>query len=566
MDKAVTADFETTTDPKDCRVWAWAVCSIAHPEDKAHGNSIQSFFRYLAKGQIETVWFHNLQFDGKFIIDYTLKCDYEWVKDHPGYMEFATLISSKGKFYQIEVNLRGHRVKFLDSLKVFPMSVKKIGETFDCGIIKGELDYSEYRPIGHELTAEELDYIERDIEIPAHALAQNFEQGLEKMTIGSNAISFYKKQFGKKRFEACFPTLSLDADADMRRAYRGGYCYVDPRFKGKEVGPGISVDYNSMYPSVMLKYPYPVGVPTAFTGEYVPDPAMPLYFQQLTCMFRLKPGAIPTLQLRGMGWYGNREYVERTIEPVQITLTSVDLAIMRRMYDIDVVSYDGGYKFRQERGLFEEYINYWGHVKETSQGGKRALAKLMLNNLYGKFATNPDVTCKFPILDGDSVRYVLAETELKDPVYLPVGAFCTAYARLELTSAIMANRERFVYCDTDSMHLLGTQDPAGIDLDDKKLMHWKNEGTFTRAKHLRTKSYVWDLNGKFSVTCAGMPDAIKHIVTWDNFDFGFTNTTYDGQIKTYIDEEGKERKATKLMPKNVPGGVVLVDAPYILHV
>ena len=149
---------------------------------------------------------------------------------------------------------------------------------------------------------------------------------------------------------------------------------------------------------------------------------------------------------------------------------------------------------------------------------------------------------------------------MRNPVYIPVGVFCTAYARRELLFAILDNRERFVYCDTDSLHLLGTEQPNNIPIHDKELCHWKVEGTFTRAKHLRAKAYVWDLNGKFSVTCAGMPDDVKALVTWDNFEYGFTNA--------FTDKDGNTKICplfAKLMPKTVPGGVVLLDSVYQLH-
>ena len=124
----------------------------------------------------------------------------------------------------------------------------------------------------------------------------------------------------------------------------------------------------------------------------------------------------------------------------------------------------------------------------------------MLNNIYGKFATNPDVTPKVPVMDeGGTVRWMLGPAETRDPVYLPVGAFCTAWARHTLISAIHANQDRFIYCDTDSMHLAGTDDPEGIPLHDTDLCAWKVEGTFSHARHLRAKCYIWDRFGAVSI-------------------------------------------------------------------
>lgn len=569
-----SADFETTTDPNDCRVWAWGVCNILNPDEFVTGNDIISFFQFLAKSDVKTVWFHNLAFDGKFIIDALLRVGYEYTPERmPEFMKFSELISKSGKFYQIKINLGGKIVTILDSLKLFPMSVKKLAKTFGAPEQKGEIDYNEFRPIGHDLTDTELDYLRRDIQIPAYALALNQEQGLTKMTIGANAFEWFKQHLGKSRFRKLFPAIERETDTFIRQAYRGGYTYCNPKYADVDIQGGISVDYNSMYPSMMISKPYPVGKPIRFDGRYKPDNVCPLYVQRLTCMFELKPNCLPCIQIKGSWGFGEHEYVESAPTPVTITLTCVDLKLFMDMYDVDVCSWDGGFKFGQMEGLFTSYVDHWGGVKKASKGGKRQLAKLMLNNLYGKFATNPDVTRKHPVLENDDVvHYVVGEQEFREPVYIPVGAFVTAYARDTLIRAIMANRDRFIYCDTDSMHLIGTEDPDGIRIHDVDLCAWKVEGTFTHARHLRAKCYIWDLNGKLSVTCAGMPDNVKAFCTFDNFHYGFRNFIKDSAgnkvFKTFstIDENGESvtHDAGRLIPVCVPGGVVLEKRVYEL--
>lgn len=170
------------------------------------------------------------------------------------------------------------------------------------------------------------------------------------------------------------------------------------------------------------------------------------------------------------------------------------------------------------------------------------------------------MTRKVPSLgDDDVVHWDVGEPEERDPVYLPVGTFCTAYARDTLIRAILANRDRFVYCDTDSMHLRGTWAPTGIRLDDRDLCAWKVEGEFWRARHLRPKCYIWDLNHRLSVTCAGMPDNVKRHCDFSNFEFGYRNYDMIDGVPTVRPGEGK------LVPKSVPGGVVLVDGLYVLR-
>ena len=39
--KCFTADFETTTDINDCRVWAYAICEIGNIDNFQYGNDIK---------------------------------------------------------------------------------------------------------------------------------------------------------------------------------------------------------------------------------------------------------------------------------------------------------------------------------------------------------------------------------------------------------------------------------------------------------------------------------------------------------------------------------------------
>lgn len=62
----------------------------------------------------------------------------------------------------------------------------------------------------------------------------------------------------------------------------------------------------------------------------------------------------------------------------------------------------GGWKFKSVKGLFTNYIDKWitKKIEATKEHnlGQRTLAKLMLNSLYGKFATSLEVQSKVPIL------------------------------------------------------------------------------------------------------------------------------------------------------------------------
>ena len=548
-----TADFETTTDPADCRVWAYGICEIGNPDNFQYGNSIDGFMEWAKKEKKVTTYFHNLKFDGEFILCWLFEHGFKLVVDRRDLTDntFTTLISDKGQFYSMEIcfKRRGKERESLmiyDSLKILPFSVDAIAKGFNLPIRKLEIDYHETREKGHELTQQEIDYLRNDVDIVARALNTLFEQGLTKMTQGSNALYDYKQTVGSKNFNKWFPIP--DYDSDIRQSYKGGFTYLNPKFKELDLSEGIVLDVNSLYPSVMYYQPLPYGEGIFFKGKYKPDKIYNLYVQMFTCQFELKPGYIPTIQLKNNLSFIPTQYLESSDgEDVTLCLTNVDLELFMEHYNVFNIEYHSGWKFKSTIGLFKEYIDKWNKVKmeSTLNGNKamRTLAKLMLNALYGKFALNPNVQSKLPWYDNGVIKYKLGEKETREPIYIPVGTFITAWARYKTISSAQKVYDRFVYADTDSLHLVGTEIPDMLEIDPVKLGAWKHESTFTRARFIRQKSYIEEIDGVLNITCAGMPDRCYQYVTWDNF---HTGATYTG----------------KLGMAHVNGGIVLKDIPF----
>lgn len=192
-----------------------------------------------------------LKFDGEYIFNYLLKNGYKHIQSKKERKDktFTTLISSMGQFYSIEIYFtvkksKVNKVTIYDSLKILNMSVDKIAKEFDLPIRKLEIDYKEFREIGHELTQQEVDYIRNDVEIMSKALKIVFDLGLTKMTIGSCALNIYKKMI--KNFNDYFPALPIPLDQDIRKSYKGGFTYLNPLYKEKEVDEGVVLDVNSL--------------------------------------------------------------------------------------------------------------------------------------------------------------------------------------------------------------------------------------------------------------------------------------------------------------------------------
>lgn len=548
MSIAWSCDFETTTDTEDCRVWAWASKQIGGDKFE-YGNTIGSFMLWLMT-TADVAYFHNLKFDGEFIIYWLLTNGWKHTTESRkiGKNEFNTLISDTGQFYAMEIRFPSRKVKILDSLKILPLSVAEIAASYHLETQKLEIDYHEYREPGHIITAEELEYIRADVEIVAEALELNFEQGLTKMTQGSNALNDFKKILSKKRFENLFPILDYETDKDIRRAYKGGFTYAAPQFQGKDIGAGITLDVNSLYPSVMYTELLPHGIPRRFEGKYKADKLYPLYIQQIKCSFELKPDMIPTIQLKNNLSFSPTQYLTSSGgEEIVLMLTNVDLALFFDHYNVYDIEYKGGWMFQGKHDIFKEYIDKWIGVKNqaTIDGNKglRSIAKRMLNALYGKFGLNPDVRSKIPTLEDDRVKYKLGAPEKRKPIYIPMAAFTTSYSRNKTIRSAQKLYPRFMYADTDSLHLEGVELPSEIDIDPVRLGAWAHESTFTRARFIRAKTYIEEIDGELAITCAGMPKSCYEHVTWENF-------------KPTYEFAGKKR------PAHVKGGIVLVDTKF----
>ena len=110
-------------------------------------------------------------------------------------------------------------------------------------------------------------------------------------------------------------------------------------------------------------------------------------------------------------------------------------------------------------------------------------------------------------MEDDIVHYSLGKEEDKKGLYLPIGSFITAYARnktIRTSQAIMDYSiekygiNKYIYSDTDSIHsLLSIEELKQFcEIDDVKLGAWKHEGTFTKARFVRQKCYIEEINRK----------------------------------------------------------------------
>lgn len=603
--KRFSCDFETVTWlENETYVWAWSSCEIGNENNIIFDNNIDSFFEFCKKQYNPICYFHNLKFDGEFIIYWLEKHFYKHVRNRKDAEDktYTTLISDMGQFYEIEVYFKKKekkvkKVTFIDSLKIIPFSVKQMSKAFGLEEEKGELDYNLPRKKGHKLTEEEINYIRRDVQIVSHCLNVVFSEGLTKMTNGANSLQDFKNIFTKRKFEHFFPELTKAQDKDIRQAYRGGFTYLNPLYKEKDVENVTILDVNSLYPSVMRgveqkdgtfkEYLYPWGEPIFFIGKYKKDETYPLYVQMITCSFEIKTGMIPTIQIKNnTSFFLPNEYLESSNgEIVALCLTSVDFELFLKHYNVFDLQFVSGWKFKAGKGFFNEYIDKWTKRKiqagKEGNKGQRQLSKLRLNSLYGKFATSIEAKSKIPYLGEDDIIHYFSVPEERKGLYLPVGIFITSYARritIETSQKIRdysINRygiDMYIYSDTDSIHtlLLPEELEQFCDIDDYKLGWWANEGFAVWGRFIRQKCYEeLKYNEKenrytLDITCAGMP---KTCINFNKEDKKLYYKDFEsGTLKEFKKEDFKVGFScgNKLTFKHVKGGVKLVETEFTI--
>lgn len=582
--RSFVADFESTTNKENCFVWAYALCEVGYTDNLTYGTTIDDFMQWCERQKDNLkIYFCNLKWDSQFILAWLFRNGFTHVKD-PREREtrtFTTLISDRGLYYCIEIVFKRkgktiNKVTFLDSTKLLPMGVEKIAAAFKMPYSKGKIDYDSHNnlPPGTPLTLKEIDYITRDVVIVATGLNYFFEQGLTKMTIGANALYDYRKTISSDAFNKWFPTPTYHNE--VKQSYKGGFTWLYPKFAGKTIKNGIVLDNNSMYPAMMKSCMLPCSTPIAFKGKYEPDKIYPLYIQQLRCQFELKPGKIPTIQVKKTLFHSSTEYLTSSnYEQLPLTLTNVDLELFFENYEIYNIEYIGGWKFKASCGLFDSYIDKWNNAKIQAKKDKNyglfIVAKQMLNALYGKFGTDIKRRSKVPYYKDGIVKYYDTEPEYRPGIYIAMASFITSWARYTMVKAFQTLLDDYntgkskaipIYCDTDSLHIYlngetieSFFEKCTLEINNEKLGAFKFESKFTKARYLRSKCYLQnstedvynpDPDYQKKVTVAGMPEQCYDQVNFDNFKIG---ATYTG----------------KKQPQIVKGGVILVDVDFTIN-
>ena len=643
-------DFETTVYDKQDITEVWASACVEMFTEKVDiFHSIDELFEHFKSLDCNLVaYFHNLKFDGAFWLSYLMvdlgleqalvKPNGElthayWKKDRDMVNNtFKYSISDRGMWYSIIIKVNNHFIEIRDSLKLLPFSVKRIGESFKTKHKKLDMEYKGFRYAGCTITDEEKSYIRNDVLVVKEALEIMFKEGHNKLTIGSCCLEEFEKTYDKTDYANFFPDIydiPLDknvygvenAGEYVRRSYRGGWCYLVKGKENKIYTNGTTADVNSLYPSMMSSESgnrYPVGKPVFWCGNFIPDKALgenKYYFVRVRTRFYIKKNKLPFIQIKNSFLYKGTESLEtsdvlnpRTGEycqyyvdkdgnkkptTVTLTLTMTDFQLLKDHYElVDFEILDGCW-FYSEIGLFDKYIEKYKQLKLVSKGALRELAKLFLNNLYGKLASSKDSSFKVAYIKEDkSIGFLPVLENGKKAGYIPCGSAITSYARNFTIRAAQKNyygveNRGFIYADTDSIHCdLEPNEVIGIKVHDKDFCCWKLEAQWDTAIFTRQKTYIEHVTHEdlkeveqpfYSIKCAGMPKKCKDLFelslkgtanindrnyTEEEKEFLFEKETMKPIKRTLNDFKVGLCVTGKLRPKRIKGGIVLVETTY----
>lgn len=667
------ADFETcyTSELKEnVKVWAWGYLDYLDGE-YMEGTDINSFLnRILFDKNVYDIGFHNLKFDGSFIIPALFKRGYtymsnreftdKWRDGEDLSKVFTHNITTAGQWFSItivkerKVNKSTPSFVYLwDTLKLFPEKLSELAIQYNTRNKKIQEDrdfYEAIREDGHKLTERESAYLKADCEVLAQALRIQLEKfDTIFRTRASKAFTFFKQcctdEAGnnnyKQKYEGIKQWRVPDVNgledyknavvrylprevvqrvreagkrlvedfeyyipdyftwSDFKKAYTGGISYVNPEYVETSVYKPITViDVNSMYPYCLRNFPIPFGRIKKVDGPPDLKSGKP-WIASARVSFKLKnKHNLPCIQIKskyGRAWlrestdyqkYGEEDKYNEDV----IYFTSVDYETFLMNYDFTVHNWYFHYEFSGSSNIdgkkfIDKYYaqkskadNVMVKIKNTDPNFEtnpeyikakldRTEAKVIMNSAYGKHGTKYFLYAKDSVYNGpDSPVEYVPETKLsRDPhvepshFYCPYAAFVTAYARRMLVSTWNKFEGRALYCDTDSIHFLGTKEDIPESLKDSidyeetgKLGLWKVENEFTKGRYIRSKCYVEvDKKDVPHFTCAGATSDVKKIMTWDNFRVGFDAWKIAGEMGLDY------RNHSKLVPVQYPDGVAL---------
>ena len=356
--------------------------------------------------------------------------------------------------------------------------------------------------------------------------------------------------------------------------YRGGICIVNDKYKDNLQEFAFNrYDVNSHYParmaeSVALKRPLYKFTPEEYEKLYYSDEAKNYVF-----IFKIKSMRGELHDDKIPIFYD----INTKVYTADIIVENMDYFIFKEefeelfewydiIYELDCVyafklQFDFGYK-----KFVDDMIELKNNGKRNHNNTMRYFGKIGANNGYGKIAERPDKVVSHREISEETGAVVLKldSVDIDEDCLLAVwqAAYITMRGRVVLMQNIRkaCNEDvvnKFLYCDTDSIHIIGTLD----DADDYELGKFKLEAACKCGKWLAPKTYFEiDNDDIIEVHCKGIPTKVVYQAMLDCKAIEkIDDKTYKALNYTHIDcIFARGVKFQCLSSMNIKGGKALI--------
>lgn len=496
-----------------------------------------------------------------------------------------------------------------------------------------KFNYDKIRFPWTKLTKFEEEYTTIDVKSLVEAMKYRVSRGGDNLQTVPLTSTGYVRRECKEALKDQFLDMRELKPAEreyrlLRKAFRGGNTHANRYFVDKIVSNVFSYDISSSYPTQQLTQLFPIkpfkwldiehktpqnrikrvlqfiGLGYAVVGTY--------QFKNLRLKNHREP--IPYISLSRCHAIGNDDYEllldnGRILECgyIEISLTEIDLEIVLDQYEFDFIDVvecmiaQKDYLPAAYREVIQNYYNKKTALKgDDLEDGKYIYmkSKNMLNAVYGMSATDP-VHQDIYYQDGN---YKVSSYEdftqdellklLKNAAFpYQWGVYTTALARKQLQDAIKLCGDRIVYCDTDSVKVVGD---ININVLNEKLMRkaiqskafaddmngkrhyigiFESDGHYDEFITQGAKRYAYSVNGKIGITVAGVSKkinedtgisfAVEELKTLDRFRVGMIWRKAGGTISVYNDNDDIEYTDPKTGNKiHIGKNVAIVPSTY----
>ena len=361
----------------------------------------------------------------------------------------------------------------------------------------------------------------------------------------------------------------------LRNEFRGGDTHANRYHSNKILKNVDSWDRASSYPDVMLNCEFPM---SNFAPRMISNinELLKLCEKRHLCFI----GKFVLTNVRQKDVYYGAPYISRdkalelsepvcdngrilSCDRIVLSLTDIDYKIIENEYDFDieVISvYTAKYGYLPEGlrnliiALFKDKTELKG-IKEKEVDYMKS--KELINSLYGMCAQNPirpeivynDGENPFSVEPVQDLHEAMEKHNKKAFLSYAWGCWVTCWARYYLKLMINIVDDDFVYCDTDSVKFIISNNYETIlnsitklnnEIRERSISNkgyatdsfgkthylgvYEQEKKYKEFKTLGAKKYAYEYeDGKFEITIAGVPkkEGAKELKTLENFKIGF---------------------------------------------